>query len=65
MARTPFDLKGKTVFVAGHGGMVVNDTLRGDLSLTTISVMWAGVLRGNPLAGQHPARKRGRSRQGA
>jgi GDP-L-fucose synthase len=22
MARTPFDLKGKTVFVAGHGGMV-------------------------------------------
>src|ERR1700722_660369 len=22
MARTPFELKGKTVFVAGHGGMV-------------------------------------------
>jgi GDP-L-fucose synthase len=22
MARTPFELKGKAVFVAGHGGMV-------------------------------------------
>jgi GDP-L-fucose synthase len=28
MARTPFDLKGKTVFVAGHGGMVGSALLR-------------------------------------
>src|SRR3954452_17448130 len=28
MARTPFDLKGKTVFVAGHGGMVGGALLR-------------------------------------
>src|SRR5450432_3942887 len=28
MARTPFELKGKTVFVAGHGGMVGGALLR-------------------------------------
>jgi GDP-L-fucose synthase len=28
MARTPFELKGKTVFVAGHGGMVGSALLR-------------------------------------
>jgi GDP-L-fucose synthase len=28
MARTPFELKGKTVFVAGHGGMVGAALLR-------------------------------------
>jgi hypothetical protein len=36
-----------------------------ELSLTAISVTWAGALPGNLLAGQHPDRKRGRSRQGA
>src|SRR5271170_3383766 len=28
MARTPFELKGKTVFVAGHGGMVGSALVR-------------------------------------
>ena len=41
MARTPFDLKGKTVFVAGHGGMVggalVRRLAREDVTLLTIA----------------------------
>jgi GDP-L-fucose synthase len=40
MARTPFDLKGKTVFVAGHGGMVgsalVRRLAREDVELLTV-----------------------------
>jgi len=28
MARTPFELRGKTVFVAGHGGMVGSALVR-------------------------------------
>jgi GDP-L-fucose synthase len=40
MARTPFELKGKTVFVAGHGGMVgaalVRRLAREDVELRTV-----------------------------
>jgi GDP-L-fucose synthase len=40
MARTPFELKGKTVFVAGHGGMVgaalVRRLAREDVELQTV-----------------------------
>ena len=40
MARTPFELKGKTVFVAGHGGMVgaalVRRLAREDVELLTV-----------------------------
>src|ERR1700731_1320761 len=40
MAGTPFDLKGKTVFVAGHGGMVgaalVRRLAREDVGLLTV-----------------------------
>jgi GDP-L-fucose synthase len=40
MAKTPFELKGKTVFVAGHGGMVGGALLRGlaqeDVELLTV-----------------------------
>ena len=40
MARTPFELKGKTVFVAGHGGMVggalVRRLAQEDVKLLTI-----------------------------
>jgi GDP-L-fucose synthase len=40
MARTPFELKGKTVFVAGHGGMVggalVRRLLEEDVELLTV-----------------------------
>jgi GDP-L-fucose synthase len=40
MARTPFELKGKTVFVAGHGGMVgaalVRRLAREDVDLLTV-----------------------------
>src|SRR5260370_5651606 len=40
MARTPFELKGKTVFVAGHGGMVgaalVRRAAQGNVELLTI-----------------------------
>src|SRR6195256_4913107 len=40
MARTPFELKGKTVFVAGHGGMVgaalVRRLAQEDVELLTI-----------------------------
>jgi len=40
MARTPFELKNKTVFVAGHGGMVGAALVRGltqeDVELLTI-----------------------------
>ena len=40
MARVPFELKGKTVFVAGHGGMVgaalVRRLAREDVELVTI-----------------------------
>jgi GDP-L-fucose synthase len=41
MARTPFELKGKTVFVAGHGGMVGGALLRRlaseDVKLLTVA----------------------------
>jgi GDP-L-fucose synthase len=41
MARTPFELKGKTVFVAGHGGMVGGALLRRlaqeDIKLLTVT----------------------------
>ena len=40
MARTPFELQGKTVFVAGHGGMVgaalVRRLARENIELLTI-----------------------------
>src|SRR3954470_18311780 len=41
MARTPFDLKGKTVFVAGHGGMVGGALLR-RLQSEGVKLMTAG-----------------------
>ncbi len=41
MARTPFELKGKTVFVAGHGGMVgaalLRRLAREDIELQTVA----------------------------
>src|ERR1700735_1276625 len=41
MARIPFELKGKTVFVAGHGGMVgsalVRRLAREDIELQTVA----------------------------
>src|SRR5665213_283692 len=41
MARTPFDLQGKAVFVAGHGGMVgsalVRRLVREDVELLTVT----------------------------
>ena len=41
MARTPFELKGKTVFVAGHGGMVgaalVRRLAQEDIELQTVA----------------------------
>jgi len=40
MARIPFELKGKTIFVAGHGGMVggalVRRLAREDIELLTV-----------------------------
>jgi GDP-L-fucose synthase len=41
MARTPFELKGKTVFVAGHGGMVGGALLR-RLALEDVKLLTAG-----------------------
>src|ERR1700735_579474 len=41
MARTPFELKGKTVFIAGHGGMVgaalVRRLAQEDIQLQTVA----------------------------
>src|SRR3954453_4888299 len=58
MARTPFELKGKTVFVAGHGGMVGGALLR-RLALEGVELLTAprgGVdLRGR--AGRHGRRR--------
>jgi GDP-L-fucose synthase len=41
MARTPFELKGKTVFVAGHGGMVGGALLR-RLAQEDVKLLTAG-----------------------
>src|SRR6201747_284685 len=41
MARTPFELKGKTVFVAGHGGMVGGALLR-RLAPEQVTLLTAG-----------------------
>ena len=41
MARTPFELKGKTVFVAGHGGMVGGALLR-RLASEDVKLLTAG-----------------------
>jgi GDP-L-fucose synthase len=41
MARTPFELKGKTVFVAGHGGMVGGALLR-RLASEEVTLLTAG-----------------------
>jgi GDP-L-fucose synthase len=41
MARTPFELKGKTVFVAGHGGMVGGALLR-RLAREDVKLLTAG-----------------------
>src|SRR3954467_6835290 len=41
MARTPFDLKGKTIFVAGHGGMVGGALLR-RLASEDVKLLTAG-----------------------
>src|SRR5712675_2274943 len=41
MARTPFELKGKTVFVAGHGGMVGGALLR-RLAPEEVTLLTAG-----------------------
>jgi GDP-L-fucose synthase len=41
MARTPFELKGKTVFVAGHGGMVGSALLR-RLASEDVKLLTAG-----------------------
>jgi GDP-L-fucose synthase len=41
MARTPFELKGKTVFVAGHGGMVGGALLR-RLASEDVQLLTAG-----------------------
>jgi GDP-L-fucose synthase len=41
MARTPFELKGKTVFVAGHGGMV-GGALSRRLASEQVSLLTAG-----------------------
>jgi GDP-L-fucose synthase len=41
MARTPFELKGKTVFVAGHGGMV-GGALSRRLASEEVSLLTAG-----------------------
>src|SRR3978361_651342 len=41
MARTPFELKGRTVFVAGHGGMVGGALLR-RLASEQVTLLTAG-----------------------
>jgi GDP-L-fucose synthase len=41
MARTPFELKGKTVFVAGHRGMVGSALMR-RLALENVELLTAG-----------------------
>src|SRR5436853_632562 len=41
MARTPFELKGKTVFVAGHGGMVGSALVR-RLAQEDVELLTAG-----------------------